>query len=184
MAKTETPSSATREAATSSCVESGLDAQRTRSAPPAASVRARLAVSLVTCRQADSRIPWSGFSLAKRSRICRRTGMLFSAHSIRSRPRPASAWSLMSKRCAVWTEFPIFLASCHDGRLDARRARKIGRRVGRLPGELGQVSPEVAEGRGRLVDRTPQVQLVDDPPGRQREVLANQVHEPPFGLSL
>src|ERR1700760_578620 len=43
--------SCTRLAATSSWVDSGLDATRTRSAPPAWRVRARLAVSAVTCRQ-------------------------------------------------------------------------------------------------------------------------------------
>ena len=55
--------------------ESGLDAISTRSAPPAWSVRARLAVSAVTCRQADMRRPLSGFSFAKRSRMRASTGM-------------------------------------------------------------------------------------------------------------
>src|SRR5438132_8699985 len=160
MAKTEIPSSATREAATSSWVERGLDAQRTRSAPPAASVRARFAVSLVTCRQAESRTPSSGFSVAKRSRIWRSTGMLFSAHSIRRRPRPAREASLTSKRWAARAVVdPMALASRREGRLDAGRAREGGRRVGRLPGELRQAAPEVAESRGRLVDRPAQVQL-------------------------
>ena len=44
-------------AATSSWVESGLEAQSAGSAPPALSVRARLAVSAVTCRQAARRTP-------------------------------------------------------------------------------------------------------------------------------
>ena len=66
------PKSFTRLAATSSWVDSGFEAQRTRSAPPAFRVRARLAVSAVTCRQADIRIPASGFSLANRSRIARK----------------------------------------------------------------------------------------------------------------
>src|SRR6266542_183049 len=171
------PSSATSEAATSSCVESGLDAQRTRSAPPAASVRARLAVSLVTCRQADSLIPARGFSFAKRSRIWRRTGMLFSAHSIRSRPRPASEGSLTSKRCAVTAEFPIGLKPRRDRGLDARSARQRRRRVDRLPRELWQFAPEVSEGRGRLVDRATQVQLLDDAARRQGKMLANQGDE-------
>src|SRR5438094_248880 len=68
MAKTLMPKSLTRLAATSSWVESGLEAISTRSAPPACSVRARLAVSAVTCRQADIFSPASGFSLAKRAR--------------------------------------------------------------------------------------------------------------------
>src|SRR5689334_24888222 len=67
------PYSATSAAATSSWVESGFDAHRSTSAPPALSVRARLAVSDVTCRQAETRRPASGFSAAKRSRIAART---------------------------------------------------------------------------------------------------------------
>src|SRR4026207_227958 len=47
--------SSTRAAATSSCVESGFEAQSTTSAPPACRVRTRFAVSVVTCRQAGAR---------------------------------------------------------------------------------------------------------------------------------
>src|SRR5208337_564498 len=83
-------------AATSSWVESGLEAQRSRSAPPAFSVRARFAVSAVTCRHADMRMPERGFSAANRSRMARRTGMSRSAHSIRCLPRPASFRSFTS----------------------------------------------------------------------------------------
>ena len=57
------PKSATRAAATSSCVDRGLEAQRTTSAPPAFSARARLPVSLVTWRQADRRRPAQGLLL-------------------------------------------------------------------------------------------------------------------------
>jgi len=45
-------------------VLNGLEAQRATSAPPALRVSIRLAVSVVTCRQADKRRPRSGFSLA------------------------------------------------------------------------------------------------------------------------
>src|SRR4051812_2137554 len=83
-------------AATSSWVDRGLDAQRTRSAPPAWSVRARLAVSAVTWRQADILMPASGLSAANRSRIARSTGMSRSAHSIRCLPRVASEKSFTS----------------------------------------------------------------------------------------
>ena len=48
------------EAATSSWVESGFEEQRTASAPPAARVRIRFAVSAVTCRQALIFQPASG----------------------------------------------------------------------------------------------------------------------------
>src|SRR5271166_2382488 len=87
-------------AATSSWVDSGLDAQSTRSAPPALRVRARLAVSAVTCRQADILIPASGFSVANRSRMARKTGMSRSAHSIRCLPTAASEKSFTSPLCA------------------------------------------------------------------------------------
>ena len=55
-------------------------------APPAFRVCMSAAVSVVTCRQAASRTPLNGFSLAKRSRIRFSTGMLWAAHSIRSLP--------------------------------------------------------------------------------------------------
>src|SRR5438067_1671857 len=83
MAKTDTSYSATSAAATSSCVECGLDAQRTTSAPPACRVRIRFAVSVVTCRQAEMRWPASGCSRSNRSRIAASTGICRSAHSIR-----------------------------------------------------------------------------------------------------
>src|SRR4029453_10867924 len=101
MAKTETSNSSTSAAATSSCVESGFEAQRTTSAPPAFSVRARLAVSVVTCRQAEMRYPESGCSRSKRSRIAASTGICRSAHSIRRTPSGASARSFTSCRFVV-----------------------------------------------------------------------------------
>src|SRR4051794_37065228 len=67
---------------TSSCVDSGLGAHSATSAPPAISARTRLAVSAVTCNEQPTRIPRSGCSRAKRSRIERRTGICPSAHSI------------------------------------------------------------------------------------------------------
>ena len=79
-----------------SCVLSGLLAQSTTSAPPATSVRMRLAVSVVTWRQAPMRTPSSGFSFSKRSRMALSTGMCMSAHSMRSTPSAARPMSLMS----------------------------------------------------------------------------------------
>src|SRR6266480_1322024 len=93
--------SSTSAAATSSCVESGLDAQRTTSAPPAFKVRARLAVSVVTCKQAEIRYPESGCSRSKRSRMAASTGIWRSAHSIRRTPSGASARSFTSCRFVV-----------------------------------------------------------------------------------
>ncbi len=83
-------------AATSSWVDSGFDAQSATSAPPAASVSIRFAVSVVTCRHAPMRTPASGCSFSNRSRISASTGISPAAHSMRSRPFGASARSLTS----------------------------------------------------------------------------------------
>ena len=90
------PYSATRAAATSSWVESGLLAQQKTSAPPALSARSRFAVSQVMCRHAPRRCPLSGSSFAKRSRMIRSTGICRSAHSIRLRPAAANPRSRTS----------------------------------------------------------------------------------------
>ena len=55
----------TSAAATSSWVDSGLEAARCSSAPPRTSVRASAAVSGVTCMQAATRTPASGRSAAE-----------------------------------------------------------------------------------------------------------------------
>jgi hypothetical protein len=91
----------TSAAATSSCVESGFEAHRTTSAPPAFSVRIRFAVSVVTCRQAEMRMPASGCSRSNRSRIAASTGICRSAHSMRRTPSGASARSFTSYRFVV-----------------------------------------------------------------------------------
>src|SRR5579884_4206522 len=95
--------SLTSAAATSSCVESGLEAQSTTSAPPAFRVRIRFAVSVVTWRHAEMRYPDSGCSRSKRSRIADRTGICRSAHMIRRTPSGASDRSFTSCRsvCAI-----------------------------------------------------------------------------------
>ena len=96
MAYTAMPWSRTRCAAAASCVDSGFEAHSTTSAPPALSVTARLAVSVVTCRQALRRRPLRGRSFANRSRISLSTGIERSAHSTRRRPSSASARSFTS----------------------------------------------------------------------------------------
>lgn len=78
-------------AATSSCVLRGLLAHTATSAPPAARVVSRLAVSVVTCRQAAILCPVRGFSLANRSLMSLRTGMSLSAHWMRRSPSSARA---------------------------------------------------------------------------------------------
>src|SRR3989442_2670663 len=118
MAKVAMTSSRTSEAATSSWVESGLEAQATTVAPPALSVRRRLAVSVVMWRQAPTVTPSRGRSLAKRSRMEVRTGMLLSAQAMRCRPRSASAGSAMSKFIG-WGSPRLdgrSRAGCHGGR--------------------------------------------------------------------
>ena len=78
------------EAATSSWVLKGFEAHNTSRAPPAWSVRARLAVSAVMCKQALMRNPARDFSLLKRSLTKRRTGMSPSAQRIRFLPSEAN----------------------------------------------------------------------------------------------
>src|SRR6266498_1827910 len=90
------PSFFTREAAASSWVDSGLEAQSATFAPPAASTCISAAVSVVTWRQAATRTPLSGFSFANRAPMERSTGMSFLAHSTRSLPAAASFGSLTS----------------------------------------------------------------------------------------
>ena len=86
----------TSAAATSSWVESGFEAHKETCAPPAFSVSARFAVSVVTCRHAEMRIPSSGLSFAKRALIWASTGMLRAAHSILLWPLSASLGFLTS----------------------------------------------------------------------------------------
>src|SRR5437588_682902 len=102
MAKVGMACPCTSAAATGSCVDSGLDAQRAMSAPPALSVSIRLAVSVVTWRQAPTFTPRSGCSCLNLSRIKSSTGISRAAQSISSWPclaRPASRtspWALIA----------------------------------------------------------------------------------------
>ena len=86
----------TSRAAVASCVDNGFDAHRATSAPPAFSVRMRLAVSVVTWRHAAIVMPSSGFSFSNRSRMRCSTGICRSAHSILRRPSSARARSWTS----------------------------------------------------------------------------------------
>src|SRR5215216_5805513 len=148
MANTEMSYSSTSAAATSSCVESGFDAQRTTSAPPACSVRARFAVSVVTCRQAETRYPDRGCSLSKRSRIAASTGICRSAHSMRRTPSEASAMSFTSCRFVVAIQSFQFLGGEQPLMLTL------------LPVECGQLRP-----REPRVDGSPQLRLAFEPSG-------------------
>src|SRR5262244_961689 len=128
MAKTLIPWSTTSAAATSSCVESGLLAQSTRSAPPALSAIARLAVSAVTWRQAAIRMPFSGFCLANRSRIWCTTGIVRPDHSMRPRPFSASARFFTSQGTGAegFLREVIFLAGTAMGVFDLSRESQGG----------------------------------------------------------
>ena len=54
-----------------------------------------------------------------------------------------------------------------------------GRRpVGAFPGELGLAAAEVAAGGRLAIDRPPQVEVLDDAAGREREQLADQLADP------
>src|SRR5271166_5394361 len=96
MAKTGMPWSRTRLAATSSCVDSGFEAHSATSAPPSRRVMARFAVSAVTCRHAEIRMPRSGWFLMNSLRMICRTFIDWFAHSMRFLPRSANSMPLIS----------------------------------------------------------------------------------------
>ena len=96
LADTVTPGQEASAAATSSWVDSGLDAARWTRAPADLRTFTRTAVSAVTCRQAATARPSSGRLAANDSRMRPRTGMVRSAQPIRAWPaaaRPGSATS-------------------------------------------------------------------------------------------
>ena len=139
---TATPWSPTSAAATSSWVESGLDATSTTSAPPAWRVRTRLAVSAVTCRLAETRSPASGRSRAKRARIAASTGISRSAQSIRWRPSGASPRSA--------TSWP---GTASGPRALDREARRGGRLAEAPVVAVEGVTTRTGDERAREVDR-------------------------------
>src|SRR5437867_11760612 len=72
---------------------------------------ARLAVTVVICKQPDIRTPLRGVFWAKRSRMRRSTGISFAAHSIRSLPRVANEMSFTSPRMDVVINIYSFLGT-------------------------------------------------------------------------
>src|SRR5439155_13221181 len=133
-ARAWTEASAASAAAVSSCVESGFEAQSATDAPPAVSVRTRLAVSAVTCSDAAILTPFSGFSRANRSRIWRTIGICASAQAMRPSPASASEGSAMSDLPLV--AVMIALVRPFDRHADVGRL---------LLGQLGQLHTERAE---------------------------------------
>src|SRR5262249_61879172 len=106
--------------------------------------------------------------------------MLASAHSIRLLPRGASPRSRTSLATRLVTAVDILTAH-RRGHLDSRRLGEGVRAVRFLPGELGQPPAEVAErGRG-FVDRTAQIQGLDDALRRQLEVLPDETDDAVLG---
>src|SRR5215208_5782414 len=159
--------SSTSAAATSSCVDSGYDAQSTTSAPPAFSVRIRFAVSVVTCRHAATRWPASGCSRSKRSRIAVSTGICRSAHSMRRLPSPASARSFTSCLICVDAIVPLLPVS-----LGGQEPLVLA---------LFEVEPVVDDRLEPLVDGRRQERLAAEPE-REREVVEAEpevVAQPP-----
>src|SRR4030095_4574317 len=166
--------SRTSAAAVSSWVESGWEAQRAICAPPALRVSISTAVSVVTCRHAPRRMPLSGCSCVKRSRTWRSTAIDCSAHSIRSFPSAArerflTSWSTMEPR-----PFPSFRGVPRgldrSAELNPRVVAQILDAVRPLPRALGLRASEVAIGRGLLVDRSAQLEVLDDAGRREVEV--------------
>src|SRR3984893_18532890 len=141
------PWSLTRAAATGSWVESGLLAQRVSSAPPALRARARLAVSVVTWRHPDMRMPWSGFSAANLSRTWARRGISRAAQSISCWPWSASPRSATS--CATALIFTLTAGSLparkgHHGADGFEALLDVGG-----PHRLQAVGPEALHVEGR-----------------------------------
>src|SRR5580658_2873060 len=70
-------------------------------APPSRSAIIRLAVSVVTCRHAATRMPARGWVLMNCLRIVARTGIDCAAHSMRRLPASASERSFTSQGTVV-----------------------------------------------------------------------------------
>src|SRR3984957_3835267 len=203
MAKVGMPKCVMSAAAVSSCVESGFEPQTTRSAPPSRRVMARFAVSVVTCRQAAMRMPFSGCSLMKRLRISCSTGMCEFAHSILRLPWSASERSFTSPftltAVSTWgslfDRFGLGGLSLRAWRAEGRgatseslnlaryghsaaRCRFLADGVGLVrlfPGATRAGAAEMAVGGGGTIDRAPQIERFDDALGRQLEEGANEL---------
>src|SRR6202030_1140206 len=173
------------EEATSSCVESGWEAQRTTSAPPSRRAIIKLAVSLVTCRHAETRRPLSGCSLMKRLRMICNTGICCCAHSILRLPASASEISFTSLffSSAIATDLLLFellkfaneKAKCGPSAADGNfggcaggLAQYVGA-IGFFPGKARTLAAKVAVGCGVLVNWTAQIEGFDNGFGSELE---------------
>src|SRR5579859_3149724 len=149
------PCSTLSAAATASLVESGLEAQSTMSAPPAFSVSIRLAVSLVTWRQAETFSPASGRSCRKRSRMSSSTGISRAAQSISRWPSLASAVSFTSPSIAFKLDLTFdIVASQHLATLEVDELDEEAETDHLAAQHLDQLRdrPGGAAGRDQVVD--------------------------------
>src|SRR5579872_1359137 len=80
------------------------------------------------------------------------------------------------KPCVLCAEMPYLFPGGY-GFAKARIAGQLGRFVGQLPSEVSIVASEMAVGCGLLIDRTTQIQRVDDAPRRQFEVRTDDVRD-------
>ena len=69
----------------------------------------------------------------------------------------------------------LFSYSCGDGFAKAGIAGELGGFIGCLPGEVGIVAAEVSVSGGFAIDRTAQLQGIDDALGRELEMRADEV---------
>src|SRR5271168_750143 len=123
--------------ATSSWVESGFEAHSAIDAPPSRKVIIRLAVSVVTCRQAATRIPASGWVLMNCLRIAANTGIDWAAHSMRRFPTSASERSFTSPGTVAVTLI-VFSPNNELVLCDGRRLRGLLQRRGFIRGFPGE----------------------------------------------
>src|ERR1035437_7668234 len=229
MAKTGMLQSRTRLAATSSCVDNGFEGHSATSAPPSRSAIIKFAVSAVTCRQAETRMPLSGWFLMNSLRMICSTFIDWFAHSMRFLPRSASSnpfTSLLIDVVAIFSpderaevrgqiaevtpdpnsfllrsQFlfvvvfvaraftsdlePLTLFSCSNGLIFFKASVRGQFRclVGPFPGEIWVAAAEVPVGRGLAIDRTAQVERLDDLARLQLEVCPHQARNQ-MGINL
>src|SRR5690554_6111811 len=133
----------------------------------------RLAVSVVTCRQAEMRTPTSGCVLMNSLRMVCSTGMDWNAHSMRRLPISARARSLISQAIcgcvSVAINSSITLARGGFGKGAGGLPQRIGL-VGEFPGEAVAGAAEMAEGGRGPVNRAAQLQMLDDAQRGEGEV--------------
>src|SRR5919198_3548897 len=165
-------------AATSALVDSGLEAHRAGSAPPATGAGKRLAVSVVTCRQGATRRPSNGRVRSSSAVTARSTGMRLAANSTLAPPSGARARSfsitsiddpLVSAVSARQAQQPPRLAGlvvqgCRPGLLAAAPLR--GTAPAGEAGEGAQAPGQLPLGEG--AQREPERLRGDPVPGRQR----------------